>query len=190
MKILATLVLTAALALPAGAAVVHDEAVNGDLSTNPLAPTELAFAAGSNTVAGTVRNAGTPADLQDYITFTVPAGQKLLSLNLVFYSPASLSFAAFNAGATSFIPSIATDPMFLSGIHVGGDQFGTDLMPLFVTNNVTSNALSDPWLNAGTYCFVIQQANTNLTTYRLDFVLDGSVPVGSHTWGAIKSLYR
>lgn len=190
MKILATLALTAALALPAGAAVVHDETVNGDLSTNPAAPTALVFAQGGNTVAGTVRNAGAPADPQDYITFTVPAGQKLLALNLVFYSPANLSFAAFNSGATSFIPSVATDPMFLSGIHVSGSDFGTDLMPLFVTNNVTSNALSDPWLTGGTYCFVIQQANTTLTTYRLEFVLDGTVPASSSTWGSIKRLYR
>ena len=190
MKILATLVLTAALALPAGAAVVHNEAVNGDLSTNPAAPTALVFTPGGNTVSGTVRNAGAPADPRDYITFTVPAGQKLLALNLLFYSPANISFAAFNAGATSFIPDISTDAMFLSGIHVSGDLFGTDLMPLFVTSNVTSNALSDPWLNAGTYCFVIQQANTTLTTYSLEFFVDGSVPVGSTTWGSIKSLYR
>lgn len=187
MKTLATLALIAVLTLPAGAAVVHDETANGDLSTNPLAPTALAFAPGGNTVSGTVR---APADAQDYITFTVPAGQKLLALNLLFYSPANLSFAAFNAGATSFIPSVATDAMFLSGIHVSGSDFGTDLMPLFVTSNVTSNALADPWLTGGTYCFVIQQANTTLTTYQLEFVIDGSVPAGSSTWGSIKSLYR
>lgn len=190
MRTLATLVLTAALALPAGAAVVHDEAVDGDLSTNENAPTPLAFALGGNTVAGTVRNSGTPADPRDYITFTVPPGQRLLALNLLFYSPTNISFAAFNAGATSFVPSVATDPMFLSGIHISGSLFGADLMPLFVTSNVTSNALTDPWLTSGTYCFVIQQANTTITTYRLEFVLDGTVPASASTWGSIKHLYR
>lgn len=190
MKILATLALTAALAVPAGAAVVHDEAVNGDLSTNPAAPTPLAFAPGGNTIIGSVRNAGTPTDPRDYITFTVPSGQKLLSLNLISYATINISFAAFNSGATSFVPDVTTDPQFLAGIHIDPSLTGTNLMPLFVTNNVTSNALADPWLNAGTYCFLIQQANTTLTPYQLEFVLDGSVPAGSSTWGSIKRLYR
>ena len=97
---------------------------------------------------------------------------------------------AFNAGATSFIPSVATDVMFLSGIHASGSDTGTDLMPLFVTNNVTSNALADPWLDPGQYCFVVQQANTTLTSYQLEFVVEGVVPAHAPTWGAIKRLYR
>jgi hypothetical protein len=187
MKILATLVLMAVLALPAAAAVVHDEAVDGDLSTNPAAPTPLAFALGSNVVKGSVRAS---TDTQDFITFTVPAGTRLLALNLLLYAPNNIGFMAFNAGTTSFIPSVATDPMFLSGIHVSASETGTDLMPLFVTNNVTSNALPDPWLDPGAYCFVVQQANTTLTSYQLEFVLEGVVPVRGPTWGAIKQLFR
>jgi hypothetical protein len=190
MKPLATLALLVVLALPARAAVLHDEAVNGDISTDPANPTALAFAPGSNTIAGTVRTGGTTPDPRDYITFTVPAGVRLVMLNLVTYSAIGLSFIAFNEGVTSFIPSVETDAEFLAGIHIGAADVGTDLMPLFVTNNVTSNALPAPELGPGSYCFVIQQANTTLTPYRLEFVLDGSVPVLESTWGTIKRLYR
>lgn len=190
MKPLATLALLAVLALPAGAAVVHDETVNGDLSTNPAAPTALAFSLGGNAVIGSVRNTGTPPDAQDYITFTVPANHLLNALNLLSFSPTNIAFAAFNAGTTSFIPDLATDPLFLSGIHVTGSDTGTNLMPLFVTSNVTSNALPDPWLGPGNYCFLIQQANAITTSYRLEFVLDGAVPTHASTWGVIKRLYR
>lgn len=190
MKLLATLVFLAAAALPAAAGVVHDEAVNGDLSTNPAAPTALAFTPGGNTVTGSVRNGGTPADPRDYITFTIPAGHMLNALNLLSYASTNVSFAAFNAGATSHVPDVTTDPLFLSGIHVTSSDTGTDLMPLFVTSNVTSNALPGPFLGPGTYCFVIQQANNILTGYSLEFVLIAAVPARSSTWGTIKQLYR
>lgn len=187
MKILAPLALVAMLALPAAAAVVHDEAVNGDLSTNPAAPTPLVFVPGSNIVKASVRAS---TDTQDYITFTVPFGTKLIALNQLMYSPNNVGFMAFNAGATSYIPDVSTDVFFLSGIHANASNTGTDIMPLFVTNNVTSNALADPWLDPGQYCFVMQQANTTLTTYWLEFVIEGAVPAQAPTWGAIKQLYR
>ena len=187
MNRLATLALIAVLAVPAHAGVIHNESVNGDLSTNAAVPTALAFALGGNTVIGTVT---TPADARDYITFTIPVGQALMHLNLLSYSPPGLAFAAFNAGVTSFVPSVATDPLFLSGIHVGGADFGADLMPLFVDRNVTSNALPGPMLGPGDYCFVIQQANTTVTSYQLEFVVESVVPTRSTTWGMIKSLYK
>ena len=49
----ATLLVLFSLVSPLHAAVVHDESVNGDLSTSPGAPTPIAFAVGSNTIIGT-----------------------------------------------------------------------------------------------------------------------------------------
>lgn len=189
MKPLATLALFTLLALPAHAGIVHSEGSNGDLSSDPASPTALVFAMGGNTIIGTVTNSG-GVDPRDYIRFTIPAAQALIHLNLLAYSPPNVGFAAFNEGATSFIPGIDTDAFFLSGIHVGSADVGSDLMPAFVSQNVTSNALPLPLLGPGDYCFLIQQTNTTTTSYQLEFVVESTVPTRPSTWGAIKNLYQ
>lgn len=190
MKLTATLVLLLFLALPAAAAVVHNEAVDGDLSTDPNFPTPLVFGSGLNGVIGTCGNVGSPADVRDYITFTIPAGRKLLALNLNVYAPDNLGFAAFNSGASSFIPSGATAAMFLAGIHPSGAMMGSDILPQFVCCSVTGNSLPAPELGPGTYCFLIQQTSAITTSYELEFFLDGAVSAHPSTWGAIKALFR
>jgi len=191
MRRLATLLLVAVLASPAGAAVVHDESVDGDLSSDAGAPTALVFAAGGNTVTGTTSNLPADPAERDYITFTIPAGQKLIDLNLLSYSPDNLSFAAFNAGNTSFIPSAATDTSFLAGIHIAGADVGTDLMPNFVSSAVTTNSLLAAELGPGTYCFMIQQTNAIIQSYSLEFVImEDGVQNESASWGKVKGLYR
>jgi len=188
MKLCATVLLLVALAVPAGAAVVHNETVNGDLSSNAAAPTALVFAVGGNIVTGTVSNPGTPD--RDYLTFTIPLGQILISLNLITFTPNNLGFAAFNLGATSFVPSVATAANFLAGIHPSGLDVGNDLMPLFVSSSVTGNSLSSANLPPGTYSFLIQQTNNIVQSYSLEFVIDSVVPTSQSTWGKVKSLYR
>lgn len=192
MKSLATLVLLIALATPSSAAMVWDESVNGDLSTNPAAPTILPFVLGGNIVKGTVKNSvqPNPTGDRDFLTFAVPEGSKLVGLNLLAYSPTNTSFCAFNAGTTSYVPSESTDPSFLAGIHIDFSYLGTNMMPRFVDAIVTSNALSAPELGPGNYCFVIQQTTNITTSYSLEFVLDASVPSQRDTWSAIKRLYR
>jgi hypothetical protein len=190
LKLTATLVLALLLAAPAAAVTVHDESIHGDLSTNPAAPTPLPFSSGLNGVIGTCGNIGSPSDIRDYITFTIPAGRKLLALYLNAYTPENLGFAAFNAGSTSFVPSAATDTMFLAGIHPAGNNAGSDILPLFVTDAVTTNSLPAPELGPGTYCFLIQQTSVLTTSYSLEFLIDGAVPAHVSTWGAIKQLYR
>ena len=192
MKFLATLVLLLAVAAPASAVVVHNEAVNGDLSTDPSAPTALAFGAGGNTVIGTVFNSGfpNPTGDRDFIRFSIPEGRKLIALNLLVWSPDNIGFCAFNAGNTSYVPSAATDPNFLAGVHLFGSWAGTDILPRFVTDYATSNSLLAPELGPGTYCFVIQQTTNVVSSYSLEFVLDGSVSSQRDTWSAIKRLYR
>jgi len=190
MKCAAALALLLALASPVGAAVVHDEAVDGDLSSLAAAPTALAFAAGGNTVIGSVRNSNNASGDRDFLTFTVGAGQTLSALNLLAYDPPFISFCAFNAGTTSYVPGVASDPNFLAGIHIDGSHVGLNLMPFFVAAAVTSNSLPSPELGPGDYCFVIQQTGTTLQSYSLEFVIDASVPATHPTWGSIKSLYR
>lgn len=190
MKALVTLALALALAAPAGAGVIHDESVNGDLGTNPAAPTALAFAVGGNTIIGRVNDSTSPTGDRDYITFTIANGQTLKGLNLLAFIPPNTAFAALNAGATSWVPSVATEGNFLSAIHVLSSQVGQDLMPFFVSDSQVSGSLSEPSLGPGQYCFLIQQASILTTTYSLEFVVDGQTLAPGMTWGAIKSLYQ
>lgn len=130
MKPFAIAALLVTLAGSANAAVIWNEGVDGDLGTNPAAPTALVFAIGGNTVIGSVRNSAVapPNGDRDYLTFTIGAGQVLAGLNLLNWAPNNLGFLAFNAGATSYVPSAVTDPNFLAGIHcqLGADRDGPD----------------------------------------------------------------
>jgi hypothetical protein len=169
--------------------VIHNEAVNGDLSTDPNAPTALVFPVGASTVTGTTGNTTGAVD-RDYITFTIPAGSMLVGLNLLALSPNNIAFTSFNAGATSYVPSATTAANFLAGIHITAAEVGTNLMPLYVSDSLTGNSLPTPDLGPGTYCFLIQQTSTILQSYSLEFVLSGPVPATDSTWGAVKALYR
>ena len=190
MKTFATVLLTLLLALPASAATIHDEGVDGDLSSDPAAPTALAFALGGNTIIGSVEDSSDPRGDRDYITFTIPPNQMLTALNMVAFAPVNVAFMAFNTGATSFIPSAATNASFLAGIHPSGSEVGSNLMPLFVSSSVTTNSLPSPELGPGTYCFMVQQTTPIVQTYELEFVLTQSVPVEPSTWGSVKAVYR
>jgi len=190
MKRFAIAALLVTLAGSAHAAVVWNEGVNGDLSTNPAAPTALVFAIGGNTVTGSVINSAGVGGDRDYIKFTIGAGQTLAGLNLLNWAPNNLGFLAFNAGATSYVPSAVTDPNFLAGIHANSALIGMDLMPFFVSSAVTTNSLATPSLGPGTYCFLVQQTNNILQQYSFEFVIEQSVPANGTSWGKIKALYR
>ena len=110
------------------AALAHDEAVDGDLSNDAAAPTPLVFGPGANVVAGRVTTAAAPADVRDYITFTIPAGRQLTGLRLVDWVNGNTGFHAINVGATSFVPSGATDNNFLGGDHVNPAFVAFDLV--------------------------------------------------------------
>ena len=188
MKLCALILLLLALAVPVSAAN-HDESVDGDISTDPNAPTPLILSVGGNKITGTTGNIGGIID-RDYVTFNIPPGFALTGLNLLAFSPNNLAFASFNTGTTSFVPSGATALLFLAGIHIDGSMLGTNLMPVFVTTSVTGNSLPAPMLGPGDYTFLIQQTSPITQSYSLDFILEGTVATSSTTWGGIKALYR
>jgi hypothetical protein len=187
MKTFAIVLLMAAMAVPASAAVIWNEGVNGDLSSSEAAPTAISLAVGSSTIIGSVN--GFPLD-RDYITFTIGAGQVLSHLYLIALSPNNLAFTAFNTGSTSFVPSGATNGLFLSGIHIDAADITKDLMPFYDTRNVTTNSLPSPSLGPGTYCWMIQQTSPVLQSYTVEFVIDGTIATEASTWGKVKALYR
>lgn len=177
-----------ALASPATGAVVHDESVDGDLSSDPAAPTAVVFAAGANSILGSMGNVG-GVD-RDYVTFTIAPNQVLTGLYLVALTPDDIAFAALNAGTTSYIPGGPTIGNFLAGLHLAPEYVGNDLMPLFQTESVTTNSLPAPSLGPGSYCFVIQQTGPISQSYALDFVITSALPAATSTWGRVKALYR
>jgi hypothetical protein len=187
MKTLAIVLLLAAAAVPASAAVVWDESINGDLATDPATPTPITFAIGTNSIIGTV--SGTPLD-RDYITFTIAPGTVLAHLNLIAWDPDDYGFMAFNSGSTGLIPSGATNSQFLSGIHCITEDVGHDLMDYFATRKVTTNGLPQPQLGPGTYTWIVQQLSPLVETYQVDFVIETANPTAPSTWGKVKALYR
>lgn len=189
MKICAIVLLLAALAAPASAAIIHDESVNGDLATNPAAPTPIAFPVGSSTIIGTTGNTTGIID-RDYVTFTLGPGQLLTGLTLLGLAPDNIAFTSFNAGNVGVIPSGATIGDFLAGLHISAANIGANLMILFDTASVTTNSLPTPDLGPGTYTYLIQQASPILQSYSLEFIIQEPVPTAPSTWGGIKAMYR
>jgi len=179
------------LAIPAAGAVIWDEGSNGDLSSDPAVPTRITFAQGSSNIKGTINgNMGPTLIDRDYITFTIPANFVLSHLNLIAFDPDDVGFTALNADSTSFIPSGATNGSFLAGIHFDAQDVGHDLMDLFVNRSVTVNALSQPQLGPGRYCWMIQQTGPILQNYEVEFVVEPQLATEPSTWGKVKALYR
>lgn len=165
-----------AIGLVAGAAWaddVWDEFLDGDLSTDPGAPTPLVFGLGGNTVIGSVHS---PDDTRDYITFEVPDGMGLVALlqhqweDLDTGRPGNTGFHAINAGSTSFIPGNDTIGFFLGADHMSPVDPGTDLLPNLANANVGGTGFEIP-LGPGTYSYLVQQTGTQNTGYTLEFVL-------------------
>lgn len=156
------------------AATAWDEAVNGDLSGNGLAPSFAAFVAGSNQLFGTTGRApaGGPID-RDYLRFTVPAGHVLQSL-MVLPGNTTLGSGAFiglMAGPQFTVPPTATTAAGLLGWTLFGiDQEGTDILPAMSVPELGSSGFTIP-LPAGDYSLWVQEAAIGTAVYKLDFIV-------------------
>ncbi len=150
----AVALLTCASALHA--AVVHDEASNGDLSNNGNAPTSLgAFAVGTHTVIST--SAG--GDIDDF-TFTIPAGATLAEIVPSAYT---------GLDETAFIGVQAGTTMDHSGASLIGYQHFGPAQGNMDTNILPFISSSGP-LGPGSYTVWMQQAGAS-ATYTMDFVV-------------------
>ena len=190
---LAILFAAATISTFSSATVIHNEALLGDLSNDPLAPTSLTFGVGSNEILGTVVNTN---DTRDYFTFTIGDGLVLDSIDLVSYFdvdgdvdgiPADVGFAAINAGTTTTQPAMGAD--FLGGAHVGPDQLpgaGGSLAADLARAESIGTTFDFP-LTAGDYSFVIQQTGPENTGYTLDFVVS-PVPLPAAAWLFVSGL--
>lgn len=165
---LRTLVLFLTLALGAqgaSAATIWDESVDGDLSSNRLAPTVLTLAVGSNTISGTVI-----AGERDYFRFNVGAGQQVTQIILSGYAPANLGFLAVQTGTTITVDPLAPVAGPLLGyVHTAGAQVGTDILDDMALGAGSIGFV--PPLGANDYSFWMQQTSAILTSYSFDVVL-------------------
>jgi hypothetical protein len=143
--------------------MVWNESVNGDLSNNGLAPTQLTFASGTNTVIGTVGDAGTGTGIdRDYFSFVVPTGTVLTSIVLRNETSVSgsASFLGLEQGPQMTVtPSGGNIQDFLGYLHYDASLVGTDLLP-----TITSAGK----LSSGTYTVWVQETGGQVP-YGFDF---------------------
>lgn len=157
---------------------VWDEAVNGDLSNDGLAPTLLTLALGSNQLAGTVGNAGLGVD-RDYFSFNVPAGADWTALlvNEGTQVSGSVSFMAVQAGPQVTVsPSGAGASALLGFTHYEGADIGNNVLPrlLSITPGLGGT------LAAGTYSMWVQETG-GTAPYNFSLVLT-AVPEPATAW--------
>jgi hypothetical protein len=149
----------------AGASIVHDEALHGDLSNDGLAPTRLAVQTGINTLVG-----GTGAGDRDYLFLDVPAGSRFEALYVRTGTTVrgAGSFIGVHAGNVFPVPPDATSAAGLLGWRLyARSDVDTDILPLMGAAGDGASGFTPP-LPAGAYAFWIQELG-QATTYRFDF---------------------
>lgn len=167
MKTLIALAGAGVLAMPAlgGGTVVWDEAVDGNLSNDPFAPTVLSFGVGDNIVRGRTLGSSTPpSDGYDVFSFTIDPGFSLDAIILSAYSPATGGTSGFNFTTGSAAGAGGT---FIFGPGVGGDAVGSDFL---VTQGVGT-------LGADTYFMEVREFGGPLADWELTFTVTPS-PAG------------
>lgn len=153
---------------PAGADVIWDEAVDGDLSSDNLNPTLLAFAPGSNVVFG---DTSPNPDLDpDYFTMVIPVGYELSSI--IFEEYVSMDNQAFFAVEVGGQISDTGSPVaLLAAALIGGAEGsmqGEELLDDLQNANIWGGFTGN--LGAGTYTFWYQETSS-ATEYGFDFVI-------------------
>lgn len=157
------------------AAVLWNEGINGDLSSNQAAPTPFTLASGVNSFIGSVSS----SDSQDWLALTVPVGFQLTSFVLSSYvSSDPQGFTGVQSG-TAFVGSPFSAGSYLGYAHYGTgatnngpatNLLGVNLLPLMGDNVGVapgSAGFATP-LSSGSYVFLIQQLGS-LTSYQFDY---------------------
>ncbi len=149
----------------ARAITIWDEALQGDISGNNLAPLSLSFGLGVNSIKGTMGRdlPQDPVD-RDIFTFTIPAGRQLTSINVVTFTPTNQSFYAIAPGTSIDI----NDPTF----HLANTlvQRTGDILPQMALGSYSGGTgITDP-LGPGTYTAWFQELSS-VVTYQMDYTI-------------------
>lgn len=169
-----TLGVAAALAMVAPLAtanVLHDDAVDGNLSNDPMNPDVFHLGLGMNSIISetVLSNLPPPDGDRDFFTVVVGAGMSISQIILAESSLPNGGFDDIAFVAMQFGPLITVDPdmpdaSLLAGwILTTSDLVGTDVLSLL------SGGMSS--LGPGEYAFWVQQTGDDLTRVRLDFMV-------------------
>lgn len=160
----AALTLALMFAGPATAGTVWNEAINGDLSGNPLAPTAISLSPGPNDIIGGAGNpVGSPPGFrQAFFTFTVPMGYSLTSLiavSVVLQNPLdTVAFIGLQSGPQITVnvdPPYTNAAGLLGWRHVAPSDDGMNILPAMGTAGDGATGFMGP-LSAGPYSVWIQ----------------------------------
>jgi len=151
----------------ASASTIWDEGVNGDLSSNRSAPTNLNLAVGTNSLFATTNS----TDI-DYVHFHLSAGMSLESINFMAWTGSDQKgFIGVQAGSTFTEPPTGTNVANLLGYaHFGPgvNVIGQDILPS-IGQGAGSIGFSGA-LTGSDYTFWLNQTNPSPQSYQLDFV--------------------
>ncbi|MEO0466643.1 MAG: malectin domain-containing carbohydrate-binding protein, partial [Pseudomonadota bacterium] len=166
-----------------------DEAVDGDLSDDNLAPTDVKIGLGDNVITAGQQGIVDPDD-RDFFTITVAEGQVLDAIILQDFQTTeeeglpNLAFIALKEGATfdsdiDALEAQAASPIaegLLGGATYGTGNIGFDILASMNTTDFVGFSLP---LQAGTYSFWLNQ-NGPESTATLNFQVSsiGEVSIG------------
>ena len=168
---------TLAFLSPCYGGVIHDESVNGDLSSTFSAPTQLSLNFGSNQFFGSTgpQGAGLPPD-RDYFSITLTAGHPVVLIRVLEGTTgdgagAEVSFLGLTAGAM-INPAGATAAGLLGYYLFGPADIGQDILDNLAISNTNPQGFGaaqgfTPPLGPGTFSFWVQDGNA-LIDYRLE----------------------
>ncbi|QSJ15079.1 PEP-CTERM sorting domain-containing protein [Nostoc sp. UHCC 0702] len=173
--------------------IVHDEAVNGDLSSENLNPTQLSLSVGSNHIIGSTT--GNPNLDRDFFSLTVPSGYLLNKIILANYiglddDGPNQGFFGVQAGSNIETATVnANTPPLLGAALIGaapGTQVGENVLDDLGVANPIRGAFFVGFpsgnLSEGTYTFWVQETKRGIQNYDLDFVVT-AVPEPSNILG-------
>lgn len=158
----------AAFAQSAAAVTIWDEGTDGDLSTDPAAPTSVTVAIGTNSVIGSTVGSEAGPD-RDVFTFTVPEGAALTQLLLTsFVSDDDLAALELQAGPVITDPASADE--LLGWLHPSATFVGTDILD-DIGQGAGAIGFTGP-LPPGTYTLLMQQGDPLAVAYGFDLVIE------------------
>ena len=174
-------VLAAAFMHNAAAVAIWDEGADGDLSSDPGAPTVVAVDIGSNSFAGSSGFGD-----MDLLTFEVPSGARLAQIVLTMYdSSSALAFLGIEAG--SGITDITSPEHLLGWVHTSAAMLGTDVLD-DAAQGPGAIGFTAP-LGPGTYTLWVQETGSSPLSYAFDVVLiPGSTQLPEPTGGMLFTL--
>jgi len=156
----------------------YDEAIDGDLSDDPLNPTVISVSDGSNIVCAS----SISGDIE-FFTITVPPGATLDEIVLTSFVSPGVAFLAMQAGSV-FDPNTGI-PGFLGWTHLGAVSG-----PQFAELNSNGGIGFTAPLGPGDYSFWTQETSNTASDYCLDFQMtvpppqDSAIPTMGE-WGLI-----